>query len=34
MSAPLTCAVMIATRNRREDLARTCAVLRSATRAG
>ena len=28
MSAPLTCAVMIATRNRREDLARTCAVLR------
>lgn len=29
MSAPLTCTVMIATRNRREDLARTCAVLRT-----
>ena len=28
MSVPLTCAVMIATRNRRDDLARTCAVLR------
>ncbi len=25
--APLTCAIMIATRNRRADLARTCAVL-------
>ena len=29
MSEPLRCAVMIATRNRREDLARTCAVLRT-----
>jgi len=29
MSAPLTCAVMITTRNRREDLARTFAVLRT-----
>ena len=26
---PLTCAVIIATRNRRDDLARTCAVLRA-----
>ena len=26
---PLTCAVMIATRNRRDDLARTCGVLRA-----
>src|SRR3954452_9789350 len=25
--APLTCGIMIATRNRRADLARTCAVL-------
>ena len=29
MNTPLTCAVMIATRNRRDDLARTCAVLRT-----